>query len=101
MCNSARVGQRGVPFFSRRGGCRYPVCPELGCASIRCHVARMAGVTDKVLPHLEAMPPKEILDRPDQVDRYDRVARRNYGLDKARGGTPHSTSPSWLVVVAQ
>ena len=52
------------------------------------HVARMAGVTDKVLPHLEAMPPKEILDRPDQVDRYDRVARRNYGLDKAPGGTP-------------
>jgi len=34
------------------------------------------------------MPPKEILDRADQVDRYDRVARRNYGLDKAPGGTP-------------
>ena len=52
------------------------------------HVARMAGVTEKVLPHLEAMPPKEILNRADQVDRYDRVARRNYGLDKAPGGTP-------------
>ena len=52
------------------------------------HVARMAGVTDKVLPHLEAMPPDQILDRADQLDRYDRVARRNYGLDKAPGGTP-------------
>ena len=49
---------------------------------------RMANVTDKVLPHLEAMPAEEILDRADQVDRYDRVARRNYGLDKAPGGTP-------------
>ena len=52
------------------------------------HVARMAGVTDKVLPHLEAMPPKEILDRAEQLDRYDRVARRNYGLDKTAGGPP-------------
>jgi hypothetical protein len=29
------------------------------------------------------MPAEEILDRADQVDRYDRVAWRNYGLDKA------------------
>ena len=29
------------------------------------------------------MPAEEILDRADQVDRHDRVARRNYGLDKA------------------
>ena len=33
------------------------------------HVARLADVTDKVLPHLEAMPAEEILDRADQVDR--------------------------------
>ena len=39
------------------------------------HIARMAKITDKVLPHLEAMPAEEILDRADQVDRYDRVAR--------------------------
>jgi len=37
----------------------------------------MADVTDKVLPHLEAMPAEEILDRADQVDWYDRVARRD------------------------
>jgi len=50
------------------------------------HVARMADVTDKVLPHLQAMPPDQILDRADQLDRYDRVARRNYGLDKVASG---------------
>jgi len=50
------------------------------------YVARMADVTDKVLPHLQAMPPDQILDRADQLDRYDRVARRNYGLDKVASG---------------
>jgi hypothetical protein len=48
----------------------------------------MENLTDKVLPHLEAMQPRQILDRADQLDRYDRVARRNYSLDKAPGGTP-------------
>ena len=55
--------------------------------AIQRHIARMADVTDKVLPHLEAMPAEEILDRADQVDRYDRVARRNYGLDNVGAGT--------------
>jgi len=41
----------------------------------------MAGVTEKVLPHLEAMPPDSILNRVDQVEKLDRIARRNYGLD--------------------
>jgi hypothetical protein len=41
----------------------------------------MAGVTEKVLPHLEAMPPDSILHRVDQVEKLDRIARRNYGLD--------------------
>jgi hypothetical protein len=45
------------------------------------HVDRMAGVTEKVLPHLEAMPPDSILHRVDQVEKLDRIARRNYGLD--------------------
>jgi len=47
----------------------------------------MANVTDKVLPHLQAMPPEEILDRADEVDRYERVARRNYGLDNPAAGS--------------
>jgi hypothetical protein len=50
-------------------------------------VARIADVTDKVLPHLEAMPAEEILDRADQVERYDRLARRNYGLDNPASGS--------------
>jgi hypothetical protein len=47
----------------------------------------MADVTDKVLPHLEAMPVEEILDRSDQVERYNRLARRNYGLDNPAAGS--------------
>jgi hypothetical protein len=52
------------------------------------HVDRMAGVTEKVLPYLESMQPDSILDRVHDIDKYDRMARRNYGLsDKqaARG----------------
>ena len=45
------------------------------------HVDRMAGVTEKVLPHLETMPADSILHRVDQVEKLDRIARRNYGLD--------------------
>jgi hypothetical protein len=44
------------------------------------HVDRMAGVTEKVLPHLEKMPPDSILDRVNDIEKYDRLARRNYGL---------------------
>jgi len=45
------------------------------------HVARIAGITDRVLPHLEAMEPAEILDSARNLERFDYVARRNYGLD--------------------
>lgn len=53
------------------------------------HVARMAGVTDKVLPHLESMDPAEILGSARNLERFDYVARRNYGLDNQPppGGT--------------
>ena len=53
------------------------------------HVERMAGITDKVLPHLEAMKPGDILDSARNLERLDYVARRNYGLDQqppANGG---------------
>ena len=46
------------------------------------HVERMAGITDKVLPHLETMEPGEILDRARNLERFDYVARRNYRLDQ-------------------
>ena len=45
------------------------------------HVERMAGITDKVLPHLETMQPGEILDSARNLERFDFVARRNYGLE--------------------
>ena len=43
---------------------------------------RMAGITDKVLPHLEKMEPAEILDSARNLERFDYVARRNYGSDE-------------------
>ena len=43
-------------------------------------IDRMAGVTEKVLPCLEGMPPESVLDRVHDIEKYDRMARRNYGL---------------------
>jgi hypothetical protein len=37
--------------------------------------------------HLERMGSDEILSRSAQVEKIDTVARRNYGLEKAGGGT--------------
>ncbi|MBA3832912.1 MAG: hypothetical protein H0X34_13665 [Chthoniobacterales bacterium] len=45
------------------------------------HVERMAGITEKVLPHLEAMEPGELLDSARNLERFDYVARRNYGVE--------------------
>jgi hypothetical protein len=42
---------------------------------------RMAGVSEKVLPHLESMQPGAILDSARNIEQFDRVARRNFGLD--------------------
>jgi hypothetical protein len=47
------------------------------------HVERMAGVADRVGPHVETMTPGEVLDRIDRVERFDRMARRTFGLDVA------------------
>ena len=51
------------------------------------HVARMAGITDKVLPHLESMEPGEILDSARNLERFDYVARRNFGLEHQTPGS--------------
>jgi hypothetical protein len=50
------------------------------------HVARMAGITDRVLPHLESMEPADILDSARNLERFDFVARRNFGLDNQPAG---------------
>jgi hypothetical protein len=49
------------------------------------HVERMADVTEKVLPHLESMQPGAILDGIHEVEKFDRMARRNYGLADGQG----------------
>jgi hypothetical protein len=47
----------------------------------------MAGVTEKVLPHLESMQADSVLDRVDDIEKYDRMARRNYGLSDKEDGS--------------
>lgn len=42
---------------------------------------RMAGISEKVLPHLESMDPSEILGRAREIELNDRWSRRNFGLD--------------------
>lgn len=41
----------------------------------------IANVADKVVPFLETMPAAKILDNARNLEQFDRVARRNYGLD--------------------
>jgi hypothetical protein len=45
------------------------------------HLERMAGVSEKVVSHVETLGARTILDRVDKVEKLDRIARRNYGLD--------------------
>jgi hypothetical protein len=42
---------------------------------------RVAGVSERVIGHVEAMDADEILSRSSQVERIDSVARRTFGLD--------------------
>jgi hypothetical protein len=45
------------------------------------HVQRMAGVLERGVDHIETMDGPRILRSIDQIDKLDKVARRNYGLD--------------------
>ena len=47
----------------------------------RRHLERMAGVSEKVVSHVESLAPAVILDRVDDVEKLDRIARRTYELD--------------------
>jgi hypothetical protein len=44
---------------------------------------RIAGVSEKVVGHLETMGANEILHRASQVERFDTIARRTFGLNEA------------------
>jgi hypothetical protein len=60
------------------------------------HVDRMAGVTEKVLPHLEAMPPDSILHRVDQVEKLDhRAAKLRLGFQSRAPRHPQRRCTGW------
>ena len=44
------------------------------------HLGRMANIVEKTMPHVEAMEPGAILDRVDDVEKLDKVARRTFGI---------------------
>jgi hypothetical protein len=44
------------------------------------HVERMAGISERVVDHIETMDSPEILKRVDAIDKVDKIARRNLGL---------------------
>ena len=52
------------------------------------HLGRMANIVEKTMPHVEAMEPDAILDRVDDVEKLDKVARRTFGIsdDGSHGG---------------
>ena len=45
------------------------------------HVERMADVSERAVDHIEAMDGPEILNSADKIDKVDKVARRNFGLN--------------------
>ena len=49
------------------------------------HVERVAGVVERTMPAVEGMEPGMILDRIEDIDRLDKVARRAYGLADGAG----------------
>jgi hypothetical protein len=58
------------------------------------HVERMAGVSEKVVSHVESLEPGTILDKIDKVEKADRVARRTFGV------SDDSHGPNLLVNIA-
>jgi hypothetical protein len=50
------------------------------------HVSRMAGVVERGTGHVAAMDGGGILDRIDEVEKLDKVARRTFGLDETGYG---------------
>jgi hypothetical protein len=45
------------------------------------HLKRMAGVSEKVVDHIETLNGPEILNSVDQIEKLDKVARRSFGLE--------------------
>jgi len=51
------------------------------------HRERMAGVSERVVDHLESMGADETLSRSSQVEKIDSMARRTFGLDNPATGS--------------
>jgi hypothetical protein len=51
------------------------------------YTERMAGVSERVMPHLESLDPAEILDNARNLEQFDRVSRRTFGLDSQPAGS--------------
>jgi len=49
------------------------------------HVARMAGVSERGVDHVETMDGGAILDRVDVIEKLDKVARRTFGITDGDG----------------
>jgi hypothetical protein len=49
------------------------------------HIGRMAGIVERGTGHVAAMDGGGILDRIDEVEKLDKVARRTFGLDTENG----------------
>ena len=45
------------------------------------HVERMAGISERAVDHIETMHGPEILKSVDRIEKLDKIARRNFGLD--------------------
>ena len=58
------------------------------------HLGRMANIVEKTMPHVEAMEPGAILDRVDDVEKLDKVARRTFGI------SDHDSPDQMLVNIA-
>ncbi len=58
------------------------------------HLGRMANIVEKTVAHVEAMEPGAILDRVDDVEKLDKVARRTFGI------SDHDSPDQMLVNIA-
>ncbi len=49
------------------------------------HTERIAGISEKVVTHVETMQPADVLESIHAVEKFDRMARRTYGLSEQVG----------------
>ena len=50
------------------------------------YVERMAGLSERVIDHIETIDGAKVLESIHEVEKFDRVARRTYGLGDGKSG---------------